>query len=143
MNWLMYWRVMSITGTSSVLPGMVAALRQLAQSFPNATFVPGHGPLAHAADLRDYADYLEDLERQVSQAHAAGRSEDEAVRSVDLRRWHRRILPSFPDDRLIPEWATAARNVRSAYALIAGGGPVAGGVQRSAARVATHPGDRS
>jgi glyoxylase-like metal-dependent hydrolase (beta-lactamase superfamily II) len=102
------------------LPGTVAALRKLAGAFPDATFVPGHGPLARAADLRLYADYLEDLDTQVRRAYAAGQSEDEAARSVDLRRWDRKILPSFPDDRLIPEWATADRNIRSAYQLAKG-----------------------
>lgn len=99
------------------LAGTVAALRKLAAAFPDATFVPGHGPIAKAADLRLYADYLEDLDSQVRRAYAAGQSEDEAARSVDLRRWDRKILPSFPDDRVIPEWATADRNIRSAYQL--------------------------
>lgn len=109
----------SPTGGAS-LKGMVAALRKLAADFPEATFIPGHGPLARAGDLRAYADYLEDLDTQVRRAFDAGKSEDETARIVDLSRWDRKILPSFPDDRIVPEWATADRNIRSAYRLLRG-----------------------
>ena len=116
-----YYPFIDTTAASGAsLPGTIAALRKLAADFPDATFVPGHGPLAKAADLRSYADYLEDLDTQVRRAVREGKSEDEAARSVDLRRWDRKILPSFPDDRLIPEWATADSNIRSAYQLARG-----------------------
>ena len=116
-----YYPFLDISPASGAsLPGTIAALRKLADDFPNATIVPGHGPLARAADIRSYADYLEDLDTQVRRAYRAGQSEDEAARSVDLSRWNREILPSFPDERLIPEWATADRNIRSAYQLARG-----------------------
>jgi glyoxylase-like metal-dependent hydrolase (beta-lactamase superfamily II) len=107
------------------LSGTVSILRSLADEFPNATFVPGHGPLVRARALRGYADYLEDLNAQVYQAYHSGMSEAEAARVVDLRRWHRKILPSFPEGRILPEWATADRNIRDAYRLIrdSGNGP--------------------
>jgi glyoxylase-like metal-dependent hydrolase (beta-lactamase superfamily II) len=99
------------------LPGTVAALRVLARDFPNAIFIPGHGKLARASDLAAYAGYLEDLHTQVERAYRAGETEDQAADSVDLSRWHRHILPSFPDDRIWPEWATADSNIRAAYQL--------------------------
>ena len=102
------------------LPGTVIALRKLARDFPNAIFIPGHGKLARASDLAAYADYLEDLNTQVERAYRAGKTEDETAQSVDLSRWHRHILPSFPDDRIWPEWASADSNIRAAYRLLQG-----------------------
>jgi glyoxylase-like metal-dependent hydrolase (beta-lactamase superfamily II) len=100
-------------GTS--IAGMIKAIRGLADDHPNATFLPGHGPLATANDLRRYADYLEFLYDAVGQAHQNGWSEDEAAKRVNLSRWKLSILPSFHHKRLI--WATAENNIRWAYRL--------------------------
>ena len=46
------------------IPDFVPAIRKIADEHPNATYVPGHGPLAKAADLRRFADYLEAVASQ-------------------------------------------------------------------------------
>jgi glyoxylase-like metal-dependent hydrolase (beta-lactamase superfamily II) len=122
---------LSTAGAS--LPGLVETVRTLADQYPSAIFVPGHGPLASADDLRRYAAYLEALASRAREAFAAGLSEDEAVRSIDLLGWGLRVLPSFhcqqpfvaegPLSQAVPclAWATAVSNIRSAYRLCAMG----------------------
>lgn len=103
------------------IPGMVRVLRDWAARYPDAVFVPGHGPLATAQDLEGYADYLEALWNAVEDARRQGLDAEEAARRVDLAKFDRGILPSF-HNTLIPEWATARRNVEDAWVL-AGAGP--------------------
>ena len=98
------------------LEGMVDALRRIAQDYPNASFVPGHGPLATAADVVHYADYIDHLRVHVQQALSDGRDVDEAEASLDLSGWNFGILPSFHNSQL--KWATAASNVRAIYRLL-------------------------
>lgn len=95
---------------------MIVAIRQIAAKHPNATFMPGHGPLATASDLHRYADYLEFLYQSVEQADKSGLTENEAVKTIDLSQWHLHILPSFHNGHL--EWATAKSNIRSVYQLL-------------------------
>lgn len=49
---------------------------------PNATFVPGHGEVGHAQDVRDFRDYLVALREAVGQAQSAGKSGDALVEDV-------------------------------------------------------------
>jgi cyclase len=100
------------------IPGLIRALRDLAGAYPEAVFLPGHGPLARADDLRRHADYLEFLQESVEQALRDGLSEDEAVERIDLSGWDLSILPSFRGGRLT--WATAKNNVRWAYQMSKG-----------------------
>jgi glyoxylase-like metal-dependent hydrolase (beta-lactamase superfamily II) len=100
-------------GTS--IPGMVGIVRRLADDHPNATFVPGHGPLATAADLRRYADYLEALYAAVGRARSQGLDAEAAASRVDLSAWSLAVLPSFHHRQFI--WATRKNNIRWAYAL--------------------------
>jgi glyoxylase-like metal-dependent hydrolase (beta-lactamase superfamily II) len=102
----------------TVVSGLIAAMRHLATTHPDARFLPGHGPLASARDLLNYALYLEHLESRVGAAIAAGLTEDEAVKRIDLRGWRWMILPSFHRNRLT--WATAHANVRLVYRLQTG-----------------------
>lgn len=100
-------------GTS--IPGMVTAIREMVRDHPDATFLPGHGPLAKAADLVRYADYLEALDRDVTSAQRQGWTEDQAARRVRPAGFDLSILPSF--HHTLPTWATAANNARWAYRL--------------------------
>ena len=109
-------------GTS--IPGMIEAVRSLAQQHPNAVFLPGHGPLATAADLLHYADYLQAMQTAAVAAHTQGWTEEEAAKHTDLGTWGLSILPSFHHHKLI--WSTAANNARWAYVL-AGEAPAAQG----------------
>jgi glyoxylase-like metal-dependent hydrolase (beta-lactamase superfamily II) len=96
------------------LPGLIAVVRQLAQSYPDAVFVPGHGSIATADDLLRYADYLQELSEGVAEARTKGLTEDQAVRSIDLSEWGLARLPSLHDGLC---WATAANNIRWVYRL--------------------------
>jgi cyclase len=102
-------------------PGMSAGLRRLVREHPDATFVPGHGPVCRAADLERAADYLDWLWEEVRRARAAGVGERATRRGLDFRRFGLSILPvAFRHGRFI--WATARSNVKWSYEL-AGGAP--------------------
>jgi glyoxylase-like metal-dependent hydrolase (beta-lactamase superfamily II) len=98
------------------VPGMIRIIRLLATKYPNATFLPGHGPVATAADLIRYADYLQFLSEAVDRASKAGASEAQAVAGIDLSIWKLVALPSYHNGRLC--WATAKNNVRWLYQLV-------------------------
>jgi len=99
------------------IPGIIRAIRHVADAFPDARVVPGHGPLATIDELRQYASYLEDLVQAVTAAVGAGQSEQEAVRTIDLSKWPRAVLPSLHGHRLA--WGTRENNIRSVYRVLA------------------------
>jgi len=92
------------------IPKMIKIVRHIANKYPTARFLPGHGPLAKASDLLVYADYLEFLYDSVEQAYKKGLSEDETVEKIDLSKWNLHILPSFHNQKMT--WATATNNIR-------------------------------
>src|SRR5262249_11813742 len=47
-----------------------------------ATFIPGHGDVGNAADVRDFHDYISTLRRQVTLAQQSGKSDSELVNAV-------------------------------------------------------------
>ncbi len=97
------------------IPGVIEALRSLADKYPDAVFLPGHGPLAKASDLRRHADYLQFLYTNVTRVKRAGLSESEALKEIDASGWNLSVSPSFHRGRL--SWATARNNVRWAYRI--------------------------
>jgi len=52
-------------------------LDKMLAAHPNATFVPGHGDVAKAEDMRDFRDYLAALRLAVGRARVAGKSGDD------------------------------------------------------------------
>jgi glyoxylase-like metal-dependent hydrolase (beta-lactamase superfamily II) len=96
------------------VPGMAQRLRAWAERFPQAIFVPGHGPLATARDLRHHAAYLSGLWEEVARARAAGLDEDGAVARIDLSRYRLSFLPIFHYEQT---FLSAASNVRAMYRL--------------------------
>src|SRR5579875_321072 len=52
------------------------------RDYPDATFVPGHGDIGKAADVRAFRDYLAGLRAAVAQARASGKSGDALVDAV-------------------------------------------------------------
>ncbi|MBU6247687.1 MAG: MBL fold metallo-hydrolase [Xanthomonadaceae bacterium] len=52
---------------------------------PDATFVPGHGEVAHAADVRAFRDYLVTLRQTITAAQARGEHGDALQRDVLAR----------------------------------------------------------
>ena len=113
-----YYPMMDLLDGGIDLPGLISAVRTLATKYPNATFVPGHGPLATANDLNHYADYLQSLWDSVAQARQSGWTEDQAVSRIDLSRWNLTKLPSFHGGHLC--WATAETNIRWVYQIQSG-----------------------
>lgn len=113
-----YYPFIDLTEGGTDVDGIINAARTMASRYPNAMFVPGHGPVATAADLGRFADYLQDLQRKVSEARAAGLTEDQAAARIDLSRWRLSELPSFNKNALC--WATAESNIRWAFQLQAG-----------------------
>ncbi|MDQ3803499.1 MAG: MBL fold metallo-hydrolase [Acidobacteriota bacterium] len=113
-----YYPFMDLGEGGMDIAGLINAVRTMASRHPNAVFVPGHGPVAAAADLNRYADYLQALNDEVARARAAGMTEDEAASRIDLSRWNLRKLPSSHGRHLC--WATAEMNVRWVYQLQAG-----------------------
>jgi len=97
------------------IPEMIQIIRHIANEYPTARFLPGHGPMAKASDLLVYADYLEFLYESVENAYKKGLSEDEAVDKIDLSKWNLEILPSFHNLKLT--WATATNNIRWVYQI--------------------------
>jgi cyclase len=113
-----YYPFFDLTEGGVDIPGLIAALRTMADRHPRAAFVPGHGPVAAAADLHRFADYLQALQDEVAAARARGLNEDQAVAAIDLSRFGLSALPSYNRGGLC--WATGESNVRWAYQLQAG-----------------------
>ncbi len=79
-------------GWSKTLPNLVDAtvlewiptLDKLLSQYPMAKFVPGHGGVAEAADIKDFRDYLGDLRARVKQGIAEGLTVDQAKEQLKL-----------------------------------------------------------
>jgi glyoxylase-like metal-dependent hydrolase (beta-lactamase superfamily II) len=94
--------------------GWIEAVSNLAAKFPQATFIPGHGPLATAPDLLLHAAYVRFLDKSVAGSRADGLDESGAVRNVDLSAWKLALAPIFHYGL----WFLSANtNVRSVYRL--------------------------
>jgi cyclase len=79
-------------GWSKTLPNLVDAtvndwiptLDTILKQHPAAKFVPGHGNVATAADIKDFRDYLDDLRARVKQGIADGLTVDQAKEQLKL-----------------------------------------------------------
>ena len=79
-------------GWSKTLPNLVDAtvndwiptLDKILSQYPTAKFIPGHGSVAEAADIKDFHDYLDDLRTRVKGAIAAGMTVDQAKQQLKL-----------------------------------------------------------
>jgi cyclase len=79
-------------GWSKTLPNLVdatvndwiATLDKLLIQYPTAKFIPGHGNVAEAGDMRDFRDYLADLRARVKQGIADGLTIDQAKQKLIL-----------------------------------------------------------
>lgn len=60
----------------------VETLDKIVAAHPNVTFVPGHGDIATAQDLKDFRDYLAALRASIQKAQAAGQSGDALTQTV-------------------------------------------------------------
>src|SRR5207253_5189820 len=57
----------------------IDTLDKLLGAPPNTIFVPGHGDVGRAEDIRDFRNYLADLRVAVGKARVAGKSGDDLV----------------------------------------------------------------
>jgi len=79
-------------GWSKTLPNLVDAtvndwiptLDKMLAQYPTAKFVPGHGNVAEAADIRTFRNYLDDLRSRVSKGIADGLTIDQAKQQLTL-----------------------------------------------------------
>lgn len=79
-------------GWSKTLPNLVDAtvndwitsLDKILKDYPTAKFVPGHGEVCTAAELRDFRDYLDNLRSRVTQAIADGLTIEQAKTQLVL-----------------------------------------------------------
>jgi len=79
-------------GWSKTLPNLVDAtvmgwvptLDKLLNQYPTAKFVPGHGSVAEAAEIRDFRDYLDDLRARVQQGIKTGLTIEQAKQQLKL-----------------------------------------------------------
>ena len=60
----------------------ITTLDGFLQSFPDSTYVPGHGEIGHALDVRYFRDYLTGLRLSVAKAMADGKSGQALVDSL-------------------------------------------------------------
>src|SRR5947208_5682162 len=79
-------------GWSKTLPNLVDAtvndwiptLDKILGQYPNAKYIPGHGNVAEAADIKDFKDYLADLRASVTKGLADGLTVDQAREQLKL-----------------------------------------------------------
>ncbi len=79
-------------GWSKTLPNLVDAtvidwitsLDKILSQYPTAKFIPGHGEVATAAEMRDFREYLVDLRNRVKQAIADGLTIEQAKQQLKL-----------------------------------------------------------
>jgi glyoxylase-like metal-dependent hydrolase (beta-lactamase superfamily II) len=60
----------------------IASNDTLLRDYPDATFVPGHGEIGEAADVRAFRDYLDALRKAVADAQQSGKSGDALMDAV-------------------------------------------------------------
>ncbi|HEX3232160.1 MAG TPA: MBL fold metallo-hydrolase [Pyrinomonadaceae bacterium] len=79
-------------GWSKTLPNLVDAtvndwiptLDAMLKQNPNAKYVPGHGNVAEAADIKEFREYLADLRSRVKAGIAKGLTVDDAKKELTL-----------------------------------------------------------
>lgn len=79
-------------GWSNTLPNLVDAtvndwiptLDKILSQYPTAKFVPGHGNVAAAAELKDFRNYLDDLRARVKQGIKDGLTIEQAKQQLKL-----------------------------------------------------------
>ena len=111
-----YYPFLDVGEGGASFPQVISAIRALADEHPDAVFLPGHGPIARADDLRRHADYLESLYEGVRRSREEGLSERATARGTDLSEWKLSVLPSLHAGKLT--WATARNNARWVYRLL-------------------------
>jgi len=80
----MSWRKTLPNLVDATVGDWIVSLDTLLKEHPSSKFVPGHGEVATAEDVREFRDYLDDLRSRVKQAIAEGLSVDQAKEQLKL-----------------------------------------------------------
>lgn len=80
----MGWRKTLPNLVDATVTDWIASLDKLLSQYPTAKFVPGHGEVATAADIREFRDYLDDLRERVKKAIVDGLTLDQAKQQLTL-----------------------------------------------------------
>ena len=80
----MSWRKTLPNLVDATVGDWIVSLDILLKEHPSSKFVPGHGEVATAEDVREFRDYLDDLRSRVKQAIAEGLSVDQAKEQLKL-----------------------------------------------------------
>jgi cyclase len=78
----LFWRDMIPNLIDASTEPWIATLDGFLQTFPSATFVPGHGEIGKALEVRLFRDYLSGLRAAVARGVAEGKSGKELVDSI-------------------------------------------------------------
>jgi cyclase len=80
----MGWRKTLPNLVDATVSDWITSLDKLLAQYPNAKFVPGHGEVATAAEIREFRDYLDDLRTRVKQAISDGLTIEQANKQLKL-----------------------------------------------------------
>ena len=80
----MSWRKTLPNLVDATVQDWIPTLDTLLKDYPNARFVPGHGEVATAQDIREFRDYLANLLERVKKAIADGLTIDQAKQQLKL-----------------------------------------------------------
>jgi glyoxylase-like metal-dependent hydrolase (beta-lactamase superfamily II) len=80
----MSWRKTLPNLVDATVTDWITSLDTLLKEYPTAKFVPGHGEVATADEVREFRDYLSDLRSRVQKAIADGLTVDQAKQQLQL-----------------------------------------------------------
>lgn len=80
----MAWRKTLPNLVDATVNDWIPSLDKLLSDYPTAKFVPGHGEVANADDVKEFRDYLDDLRTRVKQAISEGLTRDQAKERLKL-----------------------------------------------------------
>ena len=80
----MGWRKTLPNLVDATVSDWIASLDKILTEYPTAKFVPGHGEVATAAEIREFRDYLDDLRTRVKQAISDGLTIEQAKQQLKL-----------------------------------------------------------
>jgi cyclase len=80
----MGWRKTLPNLIDATVNDWIPSLDKLLSQYPTAKFIPGHGEVATADDMREFRDYLDDLRTRVKQGISDGLTVDQAKQQLKL-----------------------------------------------------------
>lgn len=80
----MGWRKTLPNLVDATVSDWIVSLDKVLAQYPTAKFVPGHGEVATAAEIREFRDYLDDLRTRVKQAISDGLTIEQAKQQLKL-----------------------------------------------------------